>query len=472
MEQASSLGIKARHLSQFLKWCETLSSLDTLLIAEIYSVLGFYLFSSQMYNKTMNPKSVFNATVCLLGVLILLIHVVNIVLKKGKRKDEKALFAFFVFTMVHFATYFTFVLIKENYVSKPLIITFYTIFYIMNNVELLLFYFYFSNYAVIPTKTKRVADIINIVLFSLFVISDIINIFTHMYFSAEGGIYQREKFMIISQGYQFLMLGIIFILVIINKSLNVREKIAFSMYCVLPLVSIILQNRFAGFAIAYATLLMAIEILFLFLNVEKNIKIREEEKQLKDAEVKIMVSQIQPHFVYNTLSSISTLIDIDPEKAQKALDEFTDYLRMNFSTLTATKQVSFEDELKHIKTYVDLEKMRFNDRLNVIYDIKATNFTVPPLSIQPLVENAIKHGILKKIEGGTVILKTYEDEKAFIVEVIDDGIGFDMKTLDPKDNKHIGLSNVKHRVTTMANGDIYFESEPNKGTKVVVKFYK
>ena len=420
----------------------------------------------------MNPKSVFNATVCLLGVLILLIHIVNLLIKKDRRKDENALLDFFIFTAIHFATYFVFVLLKENYTSNTFIISFYTAFYIMNNIEVLLFYFYLTSYANIDKRAKKVFGIINLIVFSTFVITDIVNIFTHMYFTSVDGVYTRSKLMILSQGYQFIMLGISFVATIVNKSLNVREKIAFSLYCVLPLVAIIIQNLMPGYAIAYASLLIAIEILFLFLNVEKNIKMREDEKRLKDANVKLMVSQIQPHFVYNTLSSISTLIPIDPDKAQKALAEFTDYLRMNFSTLTETHLVSFEDELKHIKTYVNLEKMRFNDRLNVIYDIKTTNFNLPPLSIQPLVENAIKHGILKKVEGGTVTLKTYEDEQASIVEIIDDGVGFNMEDVDFKGNKHIGLNNVKHRITTMSRGEIRFESEPNKGTKVMVLFYK
>ena len=420
----------------------------------------------------MSPKSVFNATICLLGFLILLIHVVNLLIKKEKRKDENSLMNFFIFTMLHFVTYFTFILIKEKYTSDTYIMSFYTVFYIMNNVEVLLFYFYMSNYTDIPEKTKRFVNFINIILFSAFVLTDIINIFSRVYFTSVDGVYTRGKLMILSQGYQFLMLAVSFILVIINKTLNIREKVAFCLYCILPLVSIIAQNILKGYAIAYATLLVAVEILFLFLNVEKNIKLKEEQEKLKDANVKIMVSQIQPHFVYNTLSSISTLIPIDPDKAQKALDDFTDYLRMNFSTLTATKLVAFDDELRHIKTYVNLEQMRFNDRVKVIYDIQVTTFDVPPLSIQPLVENAIKHGILKKIEGGTVTLKTRETEEAYIIEVSDDGIGFDMNEVDFKGNKHIGLNNVRHRVTTMAKGDIDFYSEPYKGTKVVVKLYK
>ena len=420
----------------------------------------------------MKSNVVFNATICILGAAILLIHIINVILKKDKRKDEKTLLVFFIFTMVHFLTYFTFVMIKENYTSNAFIIGFYTTFYIMNNLEVFLFYRYLSNYTEAEFKMKKVANIINIALLSVFVITDIINIFTRMYFTSIDGVYTRSKLMIISQGYQFVMLTISFVLILVNKKLNIREKIAFYLYCVLPLVAIIVQNLLPGYAIAYASMFVSIEILFLFLNVEKNIKMKENQKRLEEANVRILVSQIQPHFVYNTLSSISTLIQIDPPKAQRALDEFTDYLRMNFSTLTETKLVSFEDELKHIETYVDLEKMRFNDRLNVIYDIKVTDFNVPPLSVQPLVENAIKHGILKKIEGGTVILKSYEIEDAYVVEVIDDGIGFNMNEVDFNGNQHIGLNNVRHRISTMTNGDIEFESEVNKGTKVVVRFYK
>ena len=420
----------------------------------------------------MDSKSVFNATVCLIGVLILLIHIVNVIFKKDKRKDELALLSFFIFTAIHFATYFTFVVIKQRYTSDAFIMSFYTVFYIMNNIELALFYLYMRRYVNIHEKTQKMMDIVNLVLFSLCVISDIVNIFTRMYFTSIDGVYTRAKFMILSQSYQFVMLAVIFVIVLVNKSLNTREKIAFSLYCTLPVVSIIIQNLMPGYAIAYLTLFAAIEILFLFLNVEKNIKLREEQEKLKDANIKIMVSQIQPHFVYNTLSSISTLISIDPKSAQKALDDFSDYLRMNFSTLTATKAVPFEDELKHIKTYVKLEKMRFNDRLNVIYDIKSSDFEVPPLSIQPLVENAIKHGILKKVEGGTLTLKTYEDDSYYIVEIEDDGVGFDVNDVDFKSNKHIGLNNVKHRIATMSKGDIKFESEPNKGTRIVVRFNK
>lgn len=420
----------------------------------------------------MDSKSVFNATICIIGVSLLLIHIVNLVLKKKKRRDEVFLLVFFIFTAIHFATYTVYDLVKDYYTSNTYIMSFYTIFYIMNNAEVFLFFLYLSNYIRLPKKYKNIFSIINISLFTIFVVTDFINIATRMYFTAVDGVYQRAKLMFISQGYQFVMLVISFILAAINKELSVREKIAFSIYCFIPFVAIIVQNALPGFAIAYLSMIVAIEILILFLSIEKNYMLLEDEQRLKDANVKIMVSQIQPHFIYNTLSSISTLIPIDQARAQKALDDFTEYLRMNFSTLTETNLVSFSDELKHIQTYIELEKMRFNERLHVNYDIKVSSFCVPPLSIQPLVENAIKHGILKKVEGGTILIKTYETEKAYVVEVIDDGVGFNIEDIDFKSNTHIGLNNVKHRITTMCKGEMNIFSEINKGTTIVVKFYK
>ena len=421
----------------------------------------------------MDSKSVFNLTVCLIGILILSIHTLNILLKKERRRDESALLVFFVFTILYFAAYLEYIVLIQAYPSDTLTIFFWTIFFIANNVEAFLFYIYMSVYVSIPPKTKKVSDTINLILFFLFVASDIVNAFTGMYFISIDGVYQRSEHVFLCQGYQFAMLVITLVLVLTNKKLIAREKTAFIIYCALPAVSILIQNFLTpGYGVAYLSVFIAAEILFLFLNVEKNIKIKEDEKMLEDAHVKIMMSQIRPHFIYNTLSSISTLISIDQDKAQKALDEFTDYLRTNFSSLAETRMVSFKDELKHIETYVDLEKLRFNNRLQMTYDIGVSDFNIPLLSIQPLVENAIKHGILKKVEGGKVFLKTYEEEKAYVIEVKDDGVGFEIEDVDFKSNKHIGLNNVRQRIVSMAKGEIKFDSKINIGTTVTVRIPK
>jgi len=231
----------------------------------------------------------------------------------------------------------------------------------MNNLEVFLLYRYFKSYKELPLKTEKILTRLNISLFAIFVLLDIVNIFTCIFFTSVDGVYVRSQTMMLSQGYQFIMLVAIFIVSLLSKKLNTREKVTFSIYCVLPFVAIIIQNIFKCYAIAYASIIIAIEILFAFLSIENNLELTKQEEKIKDAQTKIMLSQIKPHFVYNSLSSISTLIEIDPHKAQSALDDFTEYLRRNLSSLTETRLIPFEDELKHIKTYISLEKMRFGN---------------------------------------------------------------------------------------------------------------
>ena len=418
----------------------------------------------------MDSKSAFNATVCIIGIALFLIHTINILLKKNKRKDELYLLAFVVFNAFHFAAYLVFTIIKTNYTSDNLIIAFYTVFYIMNNFELLLLMGYAMAYIPIKQKTSNILLAVCLSLYIVFVALDIANIFNHMFFYAENGVYTRAKTMIVSQGYQFVTFAMVFCLAIFNKKVKIAEKIAFSAYCAVPLVAIIIQNLLPGYAVAYLSIIIALEILFLFVNVRKNMELAHQAKKNKEAEVKIMISQIQPHFIYNTLASISTLIKIDPDKAEKGLDDFTDYLRANLSSLSKNGLIPFADELKHVETYLSLEKMRFEDRLNVVYDIQTKDFMLPALSLQPLVENAAKHGILKKIEGGTITFKTYENSDAHVVEITDDGVGFDPN--DVKGSNHYGLNNVRYRISSMCRGEVKVESELNKGTTVTVFFYK
>ena len=420
----------------------------------------------------MSPNSIFNATVCIIGITILFVHVVTILIKKNRRDDENKMLGFLLFTIFHFATYLTFTFVKGIYTSDEYVKAFYTIFYIFNNIEVLLLFIYMLSYVPLDKKTRDNLSLINYLLFGAFIILDIVNIFTGIFFTASEGEYVRSRTMIISQGYQFIIFAVVFVITLLNKKLILLEKIAFGIYCLLPLVAIVLQNAFKGYAIAYLSVIVAIEILFLILIVQKNMQIADEQEKIKEARIKVMMSQIQPHFIYNSLSSISTLIPIDPKKAQEALDNFTEYLRHNISSLTETKLIPFDNELKHVETYIALEKIRFNDRINVTYDIKAKDFYVPPLSIQPIVENAIKHGILKKIEGGNLIIKTYETEKSYVVEVIDDGVGFDISSIDFDSNKHFGINNIKQRLKSMCNGTLEITSEPNKGTKSVISFYK
>ena len=199
-------------------------------------------------------------------------------------------------------------------------------------------------------------------------------------------------------------------------------------------------------------------------------RIEEQEKELTENRDAIMMSQIQPHFMYNSLAAIYYLCDEDPHLAKQAIDQFSSYLRVNMDSLKQTKNIPFADELKHIRNYLSLEKMRYDDRLSIFYNIETTDFLVPALSIQPIVENAVRHGISKQPEGGTLIISAYEKDGWYEIIVEDDGVGFDPeKGSDDKSRSHIGIENVRYRLREMCGGTLEITSEIGFGTTAVIR---
>lgn len=192
------------------------------------------------------------------------------------------------------------------------------------------------------------------------------------------------------------------------------------------------------------------------------------ELKLQESQIAIMLSQIQPHFLYNTLNSIYQLCEMNPMRARSMVNFFAEYLRNNLSSLEEPGLISFETELSHIKTYLEIEKIRFEDTLDIEYDIKCDEFSLPVLTVQPIVENAVKHGTSKKRGGGKVIISTEKDEENYIIKVYDTGCGFD-PTVSKNDGKsHIGIENVRQRLANMCEGTLTIESEIGVGTLVTI----
>lgn len=205
------------------------------------------------------------------------------------------------------------------------------------------------------------------------------------------------------------------------------------------------------------------------------LKTAEIERELELANTSLMISQIQPHFLYNALNTIKYLIKRDPKSAEKAVISFSRYLRGNMDSITKKEPIPFAEELEHTKNYCDIELLRFGDKLNIIYDTPVTSFSLPALSVQPIVENAIKHGVTKKPEGGTVTVTTSENEHYYLIKVQDDGVGFDVDNPDltPSDtHAHIGVNNVRERLTNMVNAEFIIESQIDIGTCVTIKIPK
>ena len=216
--------------------------------------------------------------------------------------------------------------------------------------------------------------------------------------------------------------------------------------------------------------LMAMLIYSMITGVNMMFHYIEQEKQLAESRISTMISQIRPHFIYNTLGSIEQLCELQPETAAKLVHNFSHYLRGNFSELDNPAPIRLSQEMEHIRYYVSIEKIRFPD-IEIKFDLRAGDFLLPALSVQPLIENSIKHGLMKLSRGGAVTVSSYETDTQYCVSVEDNGAGFDTSIL-LDERKHIGLRNIRCRVETMCDGTLTVESTPGIGTKVVISIPK
>ena len=182
-----------------------------------------------------------------------------------------------------------------------------------------------------------------------------------------------------------------------------------------------------------------------------------------------MVSQIQPHFLFNTLSTIQVLTETDPEKASEVIEKFALYLRQNIDSLSQETMIPVKKEIEHSKTYSDIEQVRFPS-ISIRYEIEDEDFLIPSLTIQPLVENAIRHGVRGK-KHGWVNVSTWRDTDAHVINIRDNGKGFDVDRMisETRNGDHIGVKNVRDRIVDMAGGSFAIESEEGEGTSVTIR---
>ena len=190
---------------------------------------------------------------------------------------------------------------------------------------------------------------------------------------------------------------------------------------------------------------------------------------LSQSELKLLRQQIRPHFVFNSLHIIKSLIRKDPAKATDTLAHFSEYLRANFDAITSDGLVSFEEELDNIKAYAALALADESKGINMIYDTDELYFRIPPLSIEPFVENAIKHGL---VEGGTITVSSKNEGDAYVVTVSDDGVGFDPgETKVEQVREGIGIANAKTRLEKTCKGTLDIKSG-SFGTQVTIRIPK
>ena len=200
---------------------------------------------------------------------------------------------------------------------------------------------------------------------------------------------------------------------------------------------------------------------------ETNRQLAEQERKLTERRISAMMSQIRSHFIFNILATISTYCKSDAKKADDALIRFSRYLRRNIKILEEEGLIDFQTELEQLEDYIALEQLRFQNMITFVKDIEVISFQIPPLTIQPIVENAIKHGLVEQDRSGTIMLKTEREDGVIVITITDDGVGFVPQECEKEDS--IGIKNVRFRLESMVKGSLDIESAPGKGTKVTIK---
>lgn len=264
-----------------------------------------------------------------------------------------------------------------------------------------------------------------------------------------------------------IVVASIIIIIANRKHTSKRDTVLHLMYLAANIILGFIDVRYTV-SFHYIAMTILVLLIFVFIGLERDKQLEIKNKDLAISELNALRLQMNPHFVYNTLASIDGLVDVDPDEARQLIAKFTKHLRSSYLD-NSPSFVPFEKELENIKCYLAVEEVRFPD-IEIKYNLTVMDFNIPPLTIQPIIENAIKHGICKKDDSaGTITISTYDDEKNNYIEITDNGVGFNSKKKKEKDGRtHLGIDNSRKRLELICNGSLDIVSIQSVGTQVLV----
>ncbi len=332
-----------------------------------------------------------------------------------------------------------------------------------------LLYAFFSDYidrhVKISRMPKRFVYVFTLIMDLLLVVNCIYPIFYD--FTPQ---YTRGRFFVISQLPAFVIIGIcLFYMVKYRNYLKPYERFTITLYFLLPVAAVFIQMNFYGLAITGFAGSVSGSIMFLFLQMDQEREMARKERDLMEQQIAVSVSQIQPHFISNAMNTIQYLCITEPEQAAMITGKFAEYLRMNINSYSICHPIDFTEDLKHLDLYLSIQRLRFPD-IQYIYHIEAEDFQIPPITLQPLVENAINHGVRKLEENGVIEISTERDGKTgnAVVRIRDNGVGFDPMQPLSNDRAHLGIANTRERLKLMCRGTLEIQSRPGEGTLVTL----
>ena len=431
-------------------------------------------------HKIVQPTEIItNFLIDMIGLIFSYILFVTCVMSyHGNEKSYRLFLASVVSLYINFTLSLTACVLFNNPNTARLLFFIYSLCYFFGITEYTLFAFY--TVSCFPSGTAaRIFITIACALTAFYFVFLLLNPFFRIFFcvtpSGEIIYYNNDPISTVV----LLCQCTAYLIFVLTRKCSTRKKISFASYAALPLtaslISGILILQSTGFvntfdALANIYYLVPTYLIFFHFFADRERQLLAKDRALNDARVDLMLSQIQPHFIYNSLTAIIGLIDVDHEKAKYSIVAFSDYLRVNLEALKEVKLIPFEKELEHCRTYLQFEQLRF-DNLQVEYDIRTTGFYLPVLTVQPIIENAVKHGVSVREQGGTVRISTRDLGASVQILVEDDGVGFDTAAIPGLDASHVGFSNVASRLADHG-GTIVVDSDPDCGTRVTITIPK
>jgi len=270
----------------------------------------------------------------------------------------------------------------------------------------------------------------------------------------------------------FVVIGTIMFLY--QKKTDIFIKRIITVAVVFPMLGLVMSTISTSFN--FNNIMVSIAELLMFMLYEKNktevtirnaYELEKSKQELEQSKVRLLVAQIQPHFIYNSLMALQSKCINNPV-VYEGIKNFGDYLRSNFTAMTDNELIPFEEELKCIKAYLQLERLNFGDKMKVVYDLEINSFMLPALCVEPLVENAVRYGIGTYAKGGTVQIIVRDETDYIEIEVRDDGSGGNKLTDAQKNRKSIGLENVRLRLKASGMGELIL-SQDETGTSAIVR---
>ena len=285
------------------------------------------------------------------------------------------------------------------------------------------------------------------------------------YVSSDNQYYRGPLFPLMISPLAVIMIINTAALIIKRKKISKRFFLALLIY-ILPTTILVILYMFASvdLVVSFWVFLCALTMFALILTDNMK-KYMHQQREIANQRANVMILQMRPHFIYNTMMGIYYLCGQDSQKAKQVTLDFTTYLRKNFDALASEDTVPFKDELEHTRAYLAVEKAQFEDSLFVSFDTPHTLFRLPPLTLQPIVENSVKHGMAASDDPIHITIVTRQTDTTSEIIVEDDGPGFG--SVD-NNEPHIALKNIRERLKLMCKGTLEISPREGGGTSVKV----